>query len=236
MSPPRKECDRNLRQQGVQKFAILNPGAGWGAKRWPEQRYGASHSELAKDGVSVLINCGPGEEDLARAVEEASAGTAKGTPVRSSQLIALTRRAPLFIGGDTGPMHLAAALGVPVVAIFGPTNPARNGPFATLCQKHRAAKRIEHHFARASRSNRKKDCWKSRLDHVVAAARQTARRSAVASWSTIARHIRVPLGFVFAALYFWLAKPTVTSMLLGLLLVVPGLMLRASGFRARPEK
>ena len=47
------------------------------------------------------------------------------------------------------------------------------------------------------------------------------------SWSTIARHIRVPLGFVFAVLYFWLAKPTLASMLLGLLLVVPGLMLRA---------
>ena len=48
-----------------------------------------------------------------------------------TQLIALTRRADLFIGGDTGPMHLAAALKVPVVAIFGPTDPARNGPFGT---------------------------------------------------------------------------------------------------------
>jgi heptosyltransferase-1 len=48
-----------------------------------------------------------------------------------SELIALTRRARLFIGGDTGPMHLAAALKIPVVAIFGPTNPARNGPFGT---------------------------------------------------------------------------------------------------------
>jgi heptosyltransferase-1 len=46
-------------------------------------------------------------------------------------LIALTRRARLLIGGDTGPMHLAAALKIPVVAIFGPTNPARNGPFGT---------------------------------------------------------------------------------------------------------
>jgi heptosyltransferase-1 len=46
-------------------------------------------------------------------------------------LIALTRRARLFIGGDTGPMHMAAALKIPVVAIFGPTNPARNGPFGT---------------------------------------------------------------------------------------------------------
>jgi heptosyltransferase-1 len=48
-----------------------------------------------------------------------------------TELIALTRRARLFIGGDTGPMHLAAALQVPVVAIFGPTDPARNGPYGT---------------------------------------------------------------------------------------------------------
>jgi heptosyltransferase-1 len=48
-----------------------------------------------------------------------------------SELIALTRRASLFVGGDTGPMHLAAALGVPIVALFGPTRPERNGPYAT---------------------------------------------------------------------------------------------------------
>ena len=47
------------------------------------------------------------------------------------QLIALTRRVRLFVGGDSGPLHLAAALGVPVVALFGPTDPARNGPFGT---------------------------------------------------------------------------------------------------------
>ena len=78
-----------------------------------------------------MINFGPGEEDLMRAVESASGGTAQGIACSLTELIALTRRARLFIGGDTGPMHLAAALGIPVVAIFGPTNPARNGPFGT---------------------------------------------------------------------------------------------------------
>ncbi len=56
-----------------------------------------------------------------------------------SQLIALTRRARLFIGGDTGPLHLAAALRVPVVALFGPTDPARNGPYATRARVLRSA-------------------------------------------------------------------------------------------------
>jgi heptosyltransferase-1 len=110
-------------------FALLNPGAGWGAKQWPAERYGYVAKRLAEDGVKSLINFGPNEEPLMRAVELASEGTANGVSCSITELIALTRRARLFIGGDTGPMHLAAALGIPVVAIFGPTNPARNGPF-----------------------------------------------------------------------------------------------------------
>ncbi len=113
------------------EFAILNPGAGWGAKRWPVERYGQVAKELAKDGLCSLINYGPGEEELAVAVEDAGAGAARKISCSISELIALTRRARLFIGGDTGPMHLAAALKIPVVAKFGPTNPARNGPFGT---------------------------------------------------------------------------------------------------------
>jgi heptosyltransferase-1 len=110
-------------------FAILNPGAGWGAKRWPAERYGQVARELAKEGLCSLVNYGPGEEELAVAVETASQGAARKISCSVAELIALTRRASLFIGGDTGPMHMAAALKIPVVAIFGPTNPARNGPF-----------------------------------------------------------------------------------------------------------
>jgi heptosyltransferase-1 len=118
-------------QKNIGDFALLNPGAGWGAKQWPAERYGQVARELTEEGVKSLINYGPGEEALARAVEVASGGAAKGIASSLTELIALTRRARLFIGGDTGPMHLAAALGIPVVAIFGPTNPARNGPFGT---------------------------------------------------------------------------------------------------------
>jgi heptosyltransferase-1 len=126
-------------------FAILNPGAGWGAKQWPAERYGLVASELAKDGLRSLINYGPGEEELAGAVESASAGAARKIYCSISELIALTRRARLFIGGDTGPMHLAAALQIPVVAIFGPTNPARNGPFGTSSIVLRSASSLTSH-------------------------------------------------------------------------------------------
>lgn len=116
------------RSEGI---VVLNPGAGWAAKQWPAEKYGEVAKALARDGLRPVINFGPGEEELARAAEAASAGTASKLSCSIAELIALTRRARLFIGGDTGPLHLAAALRVPVVAIFGPTDPARNGPFGT---------------------------------------------------------------------------------------------------------
>lgn len=112
-------------------FVILNPGAGWGAKQWPAERYGEVARALAGCGLTSLINIGPGEHELALEVQAASHGVAQTISWSISELIALTRRARLFIGGDTGPLHLAAALRVPVVAIFGPTDPARNGPYGT---------------------------------------------------------------------------------------------------------
>ncbi|HMD15992.1 MAG TPA: glycosyltransferase family 9 protein [Terriglobales bacterium] len=129
----------------VKDFVILNPGAGWGAKRWLSERYGQVANELAKDGICSLVNYGPGEEELAVAVEAASEGAARKISCSISELIALTRRTRLLIGGDTGPMHLAAALKIPVVAIFGPTNPARNGPFGTRSIVLRSASSMTDH-------------------------------------------------------------------------------------------
>ena len=126
-----QRIQQRLAEEGIGTFAILNPGAGWGAKRWPAERYGYVARALARDGVRAIVNYGPGEENLAREAEATSDGAAKAMKCSITELIALTRRARLFIGGDTGPMHLAAALQVPVAAIFGPTDPARNGPYAT---------------------------------------------------------------------------------------------------------
>lgn len=126
-----QECERRLQALDIHDFVLLNPGAGWGAKQWPAERYGQVARHLADDGLRSLINFGPGEAGLLQEVESASGGAARGTALSLTQLIALTRRARLFIGGDTGPLHLAAALRIPVVGIFGPTDPARNGPFGT---------------------------------------------------------------------------------------------------------
>src|SRR6185369_11780448 len=101
----------------------------WKAKEWPTSKFGVVATELSRLGIASLINFGPGEERIAEEVRAASNGVAIPFACDLSQLIALTRRASLFIGGDTGPIHLAAALNVPVVALFGPTDPARNGPY-----------------------------------------------------------------------------------------------------------
>jgi heptosyltransferase I len=148
---PRAEARiaQRLGERGIGDFAILNPGAGWGAKRWPAERYGKVARKLADQGVGSILNYGPGEEELVRAAEAASGGTARAMSCTITELIALTRRASLFIGGDTGPLHLAAALRVPVVAIYGPTDPARNGPYGTRSIVLRSVESITSHARRA---------------------------------------------------------------------------------------
>ncbi|HEX6802129.1 MAG TPA: glycosyltransferase family 9 protein [Terriglobales bacterium] len=117
--------------ESARNLVILNPGAGWGAKQWPAERFGHVAKALAHDGMIPVINSSPAEQDLALTVQRDSDGRAVPISCTIGELIALTRRASLCIGGDTGPMHLAAALGVPVVALFGPTDPARNRPYGT---------------------------------------------------------------------------------------------------------
>jgi heptosyltransferase I len=122
--------DRILFRDANGPVVLINPGAGWGAKRWPAERYATVARGLIDRGLRVLVNVGPDEEPLAEAIVQ-SACTATPLTCRLEQLIALTRRVDLAIAGDTGPLHLACALGRPVVGIYGPTDPSRNGPFGT---------------------------------------------------------------------------------------------------------
>ncbi len=114
-----------------QPVVLVNPGAGWGAKRWPVERYAAVAQGLIERGCGVLVNAGPGEEPLAEALANQTGGAATPLQGNLDQLIALTRRVSLVVAGDTGPLHLACALARPVVGIYGPTDPSRNGPFGT---------------------------------------------------------------------------------------------------------
>lgn len=132
-----------------QGAVLINPGAGWGAKRWPTDRYAAVAQGLIDRGLPVLVSAGPGEEELAEAIGKTTGGAA--TPVICSldQLIALTRRSALVIAGDTGPLHLACALTRPVVGIYGPTDPSRNGPFGTQFKVLRSPDSVRDHTRHA---------------------------------------------------------------------------------------
>jgi heptosyltransferase I len=116
---------------GLRRFVILNPGGGWGTKQWPAEGFGALARSLAERGLASLVTWGPGEEALADRVVAASGGAAvRGFGTTLRELVALLRRADLLVAADTGPLHLACAVGTPVVGLYGPTDPARNGPFA----------------------------------------------------------------------------------------------------------
>lgn len=124
-------CDRLLASSGTRPIALINPGAGWGAKCWPVDRYAEVARGLILRGFRVLVNAGPREEVMADAIVKGTSGNSIPLSTTVEQLIAITRRAALCVAGDTGPLHLACALGRPVIGIFGPTDPSRNGPFGT---------------------------------------------------------------------------------------------------------
>ena len=114
--------------------AVLAPTAGWGAKQWPVERYGLLAARLAAAGFLPLINAASSHDPVSAAVNQASGGQALPVVCDMAQLVALLRRAAVVIAGDTGPLHLAAALDRPVVGLYGPTDPRRTGPYATRAQ------------------------------------------------------------------------------------------------------
>lgn len=150
-----------------QPFAFVSPTAGWGAKQWPAERYGALAAALARAGFRTLVNAGSPEDAVGRRVVETSAGAAVLVPCSVGQMIALVRRAALVVGGDTGPLHLAAALERPVVGLYGPTDPARNGPYGTQSRVLRHPSSIVDH---SRHSETEKGLLEITVDEVVEAA------------------------------------------------------------------
>ena len=118
-------------RDGRQGFALVNPGAGWPNKRWPLDRFGQVAAWIASArGLLPVVLWGPKEQDAAARIVDRSRGTAILAPKTGvGDLLALSRGARLILSGDTGPLHVAAAVATPIVALFGPTDPARNGPW-----------------------------------------------------------------------------------------------------------
>jgi ADP-heptose:LPS heptosyltransferase len=129
------------------RYVLLNPGAAWANKRWDPSRLAAVAVALRdQHSLASVVLWGPGEEALAQSVVSSSSGAAFLSPRTSiTDLAALSRGAALFVSGDTGPAHIAAAVGTPIVGIYGPTRPSRNGPWSrddvtvsrdAVCQCH----------------------------------------------------------------------------------------------------
>jgi heptosyltransferase I len=140
------------------RFCVMAARAGWGAKQWPAERFGELAARLAEGGVATLVNAVGEGDEVASQVVAASDGAAKAVACGVAELTSLLRRAALFVGGDSGPTHLAAALGVPLVGLYGPTDPARNGPWGdgpkrvlrheSSATSHKRVEEIDHGLAR----------------------------------------------------------------------------------------
>ena len=164
--------DRQLATLGAEDFIIINPGGGWRSKCWPPEHYAALMRQLSSQHEILLTGSRAEEALLAGILESAGTPRARYMPATLTQFIALARRARLFIGGDTGPLHLAAAVGTPIVGIYGPTDPARNGPFA-------AGDVVLANGGPRSHSRRGPECFLSgvRVESIVAAVAQRLGRN-----------------------------------------------------------
>ncbi len=158
---------------GPGRYVVLNPGAAWPNKRWPAERFGElAAALLEKTGLHSLVSWGPAERELAEAVSAASSGAAvPAPPTEVADLAVLMRDAALVVAGDTGPLHIAAAMGTPLVGLYGPTWPERNGPWAPDDEVISRASACNCHYKR--RCQRSEPCIdRITLDDVVAAAQR----------------------------------------------------------------
>jgi lipopolysaccharide heptosyltransferase I len=134
-------------EEAGRPFALLNTGAAWPNKRWPAARLGALAGALyERHGMRSIVLWGPSERPLADEVVATAKGAAIVAPRTTiADIAALAREAAVMVSGDTGPTHIASAVGAPLVGIYGPTRPERNGPLgradesvsrAAVCQCH----------------------------------------------------------------------------------------------------
>ena len=132
--------------------SLRRPAAGWKAKQWPSAYY-SRLARLLADGLGwpLVLNCSPGERvEVEAIVREAPRDSCVVNVSSVEGLIGVTRHARAVVGVDSGPLHLAAALGKAGVALFGPTDPARNGPYGDSFTTLRAAEAVTTHKRRRS--------------------------------------------------------------------------------------
>jgi len=150
---PSRALDQIRQRLGAVPFAVVNPGAAWPNKRWAPQRF-AEIATFLRDvrGLASIVLWGPGEQPLAQSIVDAAGGAAHLSPATDiPDLVEMSRAAALIVSGDTGPLHIAAAVGTPAVALYGPTDPNRNGPWDPNDVKLSRFDACDCHYRRACR-------------------------------------------------------------------------------------
>ena len=157
-SDDEREVQQQLSAKGVKDFFVVSPGGGWGAKRWPVDRYVEFARKITEErGWHCFLNTGPGEKELTAEFERSARGFPWiRFPLSVRELAALLKRARLVVAGDTGPLHMAAALGTRLVGLYGPTDPTRNGPYKTSSRGN-GLLRLIHHSEMKIRSYRREN-------------------------------------------------------------------------------
>ena len=174
---PRSRVIDHVTSLAPDGFALINPGAAWPNKRWPPERFGAVAKRLRDTtGLRPFVLWGAREAPLADEVVSASDGAATRAPETTlADLLALSRHAALMVSGDTGPVHIAAAVGTPIVALYGPTWPERNGPWHPDDEVVSRAETCEcHHKRQCQRASRCID--DITIDEVNAAVERRLRK------------------------------------------------------------
>jgi heptosyltransferase-1 len=166
-----------LAEKGIDKYIVVGPAGSWGAKCWPAERYGELCRAFdSRSDLRVVVIHGPGEEAVA---DEVCRAAFPATPVKIAttleELMGLLAHARCVVAADSGPLHLAAALGTPVVGLYGPTDPARNGPFAPGAIIVSRARREEISYKR--RTSYSAAMLRITVDEVLAATEQCLKAS-----------------------------------------------------------
>jgi heptosyltransferase-1 len=128
---PIQYVETELQKLEVEQFVLINPGGGWITKLWECDKFAQLVDAIYSDlHIPALVLWGPGEKHLAdKIVRKCISPAMLSFSTNLSELIALVSKARLMVSADTGPLHLASAMGIPVVGLYGPTDPLRNGPW-----------------------------------------------------------------------------------------------------------
>jgi lipopolysaccharide heptosyltransferase I len=175
--PEARHIDNLLNQQDLKEFVVINPGGGWPTKRWSPASYGVLAQRIQTElKLRVVVTTGPGEETLYTSLMQTCSHT---PPIHLQlpflQLIPLFKRARLIIGGDTGPFHLACALHRPVVGLFGPTSPIRNGPWSD--EDESVEHKLPCSYCGGRSCTRRYECMEISVDDVFASVVRRLERS-----------------------------------------------------------